>query len=158
MRSYSYEDMYQDAAEIALRMAPKHDPSRGPLRSFLVMCAMQRVQMRMTRAAYPVGTRSNGDLGLLRYVVAVVVTDDHLGADPTDYDHAVYLAQVHGRLREIANADETHGDDALRIVLGMTTPAQSPEIPAAALYKAARKLRERLQSDRQLHTIARDAS
>lgn len=156
IRSYHYEEMYQDAFEIAADKVSGYSEEDGDLEGYLYTCARNKVLDRVRRAICTVGTKSNGYLTHMgRTVTSIEVRDAHIGTDPIDYEHLVYVTQVRERMESLSIDDPR----ALDIALGTTTVAATTtdKQEAQKLYQSVRKLKHRMSTDLQLYKMAKDA-
>jgi len=159
IRSYSFDDMYQDAI-VAMHMAVDgYDPSKGSLEGFLYSCAVKRLSGTITRALSPVSTRSNDEVRMLRETRATPELDASVPHEPeAAFEHVINMRAIRARMNAIA-AREPEGEAALAVALGLCDVrdiAKDGE-HARLLYRVVRKVKNRLLGDQRLYKMAREA-
>ena len=156
VKSYAYEDMYQDAVEVMHqvmhRSVCRYNPAKGTLAGYLHRACVRQLQDRITRAIQPVGTRSNGEVKALREVQRVGLTPALQEArlrSAEDCDTVVLRSQIRRRLIAVAET-VPEGQTALAILTGATSVgelSQGDATRAQRLYYCVRRMKKAIRED-----------
>jgi hypothetical protein len=162
VKSYAYEDMYQDAVEVMHLAVRRYRPEKGKLEAYLHRACVLKLCGRITRAAQPVSSRSNDDIPELRKVQRVPLTPTFVHesrrAAAVDCDTAVLRAQIRRRLVAVAET-VPEGETALAIMLGTTSVGELTDDPARAqrLYYCVRRMKKAIREDHALAEMHKDS-
>lgn len=165
IKSYPYEDLYQDAIVIMHSAARNYDPTKGSLEGYLTRCCVYKVGDRLTRAIQPASARSNDDVINLRNLKTVRIKPSPSSVSESnpkwdvqnpDYDHMVWLTQVRERMLQVVDGDGL----ALSIALGQRDVKDIAETKdeARLLHQRVRKVKRRLQNDRGIYLLFKEVA
>ena len=142
VRSYSYEDMYQDAYLACLQSVSKYKEDKGCLEGYLYTCASNKLKCSITRALSPVSSANNNNmekLGAMKKLMSIYKLPDNCGdasGDDFSYlDQAILSKQIYSKfakfgakynisMRLVHTKDE--GLDGKELALRMLLQAEKP--------------------------------
>lgn len=159
IRSYSYEDIYQDAVVTIHQAAKNYDPEKGNIEPFLHRACVHRLCDSITKAVHLPSTRSKDEIQNLRETTTFEWKHDERsqGTSGEELDDFLWVKQVRERMEQLA-AELPDGDIALRVTLGLTTvrEAAADKEHAKKLHYTVRRLRGLMGKDYTLYRIARE--
>ena len=160
IRSYSYEDIYQDAVAFMYAAVKNYDPEKATsgLEAYLTKCCVLRVGDRLTRVIHPVSARSNDEVRHLRNLKAVQLPKnleaDQRWVEKPYYDELVALT----RIRESMLA--AVGGDAVGLELAMGVQAVKDitrdKAEARVLYQRAQTAKRRLRQSATVYRLFKE--
>lgn len=166
IKSYPYEDLFQDAVVVMHAAAHNYNPQKGSLEAYLTRTCIYKVGDRMTRAIQPASAKSNDDVINLRNLRQVklpknsglVRTEDgrRWATELPDYDHLIWLTQVRERMLQVVDGDSL----ALSIALGQrdVKDIANDKEEARLLHQRVRKVKRRLQNDRGIYLLFKEVT
>ena len=166
VRSYSLDDMYQDAAVQALRAQRTFNPDRASGTTLIKYCyiaAERELQHRITRAIAPVSARGHDHtraLGETTNAGSALVGEV---AKPSDscqemLERHLVAANVRRHCQRIL-ADDAECLRVLPILCGLCEPKDmvTDDFPSRQLRAALARARRKLAKDRKLSQVAANA-
>lgn len=173
VRSYSYDDMVQDAIEVVCKATKSWDPKRGSLRGYCFTAAKNEIYHRMTRSMAIASARGHdrtADLGATK-TVWTGVNPDALGragsldaphqypiaGSPEFLDQCAWRARVRIRVSQVVEGveDADIGVLALMVQDGVTV-AVSLGYERRRVLAAAARVRRKVSNDPTLYKMAKE--
>ncbi len=156
VRSYSWEDIYQDSCQIMHESVHNFDASKGEIEGFLFSCCVKKLTHIIAKNMSPVSCRSHDDVvpklkgtygGGLENRPEIV--DEEM--DPLE---AMYWKQLHACIREVQTHVE-NGEIAYLVITEQTEVKEARQ-PAKTVYAATTALRRNLARNPRLYRIAKE--